>query len=455
MAEIIFPAFIQLRHKPDDSAKSAFIAQVENTLNGAERRLQRFSDVAGEATDRAFAAGRTRPLSEAYLASIDSTLGSAERRFGEFSAEARRMLDQVTSQALTPMGNLDLGVPELQRQAAALQQKAVAARELATATELAAKEAGDHSQTARLQVAAMQAAAREAEQAAGSAREYAAAQAQVQQQLNRTVSQVQTFGSATIKGAAANDNMRMGMQQLGYQLNDISTMFAMGARGSQIFASQAGQVVQAVQLMAGGTSRLASFLGGPWGIALTTATIALTPFIGRLFDTQDALDDLGDAAEKAMQKVRQTLADSSAFTDAATESVTKRVNAMGALAKAQREIAEAESQIEGLVRIPGGAQMVQGYQARLADASRRKAEAERAIQEAEAALAELRGLETVRAIQERNQERLSDRSSTRTRRGSDRELRAAQSLAEFGEDAAKKIANIAGSFADIPAEVAR
>jgi hypothetical protein len=239
---ITFPAFLKIEHQPNRAAETAFISEVGNIASIAEQRLRNFSGVAEEATGRAFGAGQTRPQTTAFLAGIDSTLGSAERRFGEFSAEARRMLDQVMFNSLSPMGNLDLNVPELQRQAAALQRKALAARELATATEMAAKEAGDHSETARLQVAAMQAAARETKQAAASAREYAAAQEQVQQQLNRTVSQVQAFGGATVRGAAANDNARMGMQQLGYQLSDISTMYAMGARGSQIFASQVARL---------------------------------------------------------------------------------------------------------------------------------------------------------------------------------------------------------------------
>lgn len=99
-------------------------------------------------------------------------------------------------------------------------------------------------------------------------------------------------------------SQRAGMQQLSFQLNDVATMYSLGARPMQIFASQSGQVVQAVQLMTGGTSKLAGFLGGPWGIALTSAAIVLTPFIAKLFQAEDALeavefasDNLGDAQD--------------------------------------------------------------------------------------------------------------------------------------------------------------
>lgn len=91
---------------------------------------------------------------------------------------------------------------------------------------------------------------------------------------------------------------RMGMQQLGYQIGDVATMYSLGARPSQIFASQIGQITQAVQLASGGTSKWAAFLGGPWGIALSTAVILLAPFIGKLWESGDALDESIDKMRK-------------------------------------------------------------------------------------------------------------------------------------------------------------
>jgi len=105
----------------------------------------------------------------------------------------------------------------------------------------------------------------------------------------------------TAKGAIgqvtqATGAQRAGMQQLTMQLGDMSTMFAMGAKPMQIFASQSGQVIQAVQLMSGGTGKLAAFLGGPWGMAVTGATMVLAPLIAKLFEA-------GDASEESAHKV--------------------------------------------------------------------------------------------------------------------------------------------------------
>lgn len=98
---------------------------------------------------------------------------------------------------------------------------------------------------------------------------------------------------------------RAGLQQLGYQLGDAATMFAMGGNAAQIFASQLGQTIGAVQLMSGGTSRLAAFLGGPWGIAISTAAIALAPFIARLWDTKDGAEAATSALEELIDARRR------------------------------------------------------------------------------------------------------------------------------------------------------
>lgn len=101
---------------------------------------------------------------------------------------------------------------------------------------------------------------------------------------------------------ASSGQLKSGMQQLSYQLNDVATMFSLGAKPQQIFASQMGQVIQSVQLMTGGTSKLATFLGGPWGLAIGSAAVALTPFIAKLFETSDAADTATNALEALAKK---------------------------------------------------------------------------------------------------------------------------------------------------------
>lgn len=125
--------------------------------------------------------------------------------------------------------------------------------------------------------------------------------------------QVQKLATQQAKEqAVVSGTQRIGMQQLGFQLGDIVTMYSLGARPAQIFASQIGQVSQALMLMGGSEGggllgKIGRFMGGPWGLALTLAVTALAPFIGKLFESNDALGEKiekmkKDAAESELSR---------------------------------------------------------------------------------------------------------------------------------------------------------
>lgn len=110
-----------------------------------------------------------------------------------------------------------------------------------------------------------------------------------------------TFAAATSRleviqrrGTASHGQYRAGMQQLGFQINDVATQLASGTSATQVFAQQSGQVVQSIQLMSGGASRFATFMGGPWGIALTAGAVVLLPLIARLLDSRTELEKATD-----------------------------------------------------------------------------------------------------------------------------------------------------------------
>jgi len=147
--------------------------------------------------------------------------------------------------------------------------------------------------------------------------------------VNRTMRTMQGgMGRTTVSSG----QMRAGMQQLGFQLNDVAVQFASGTKASVIFAQQSGQVIQAVQMMTGGTSGLAKFLGGPWGIALTTAAVVLTPLIAKLFDA-------GNAADKAAQQLRNF------GTSAGLAKVSEEnVKVLTDLSEAQRRLSDLQRQ---------------------------------------------------------------------------------------------------------------
>jgi hypothetical protein len=451
-----FPAFLKLEFNDDGSAKSRFIR------------------------------------------AVDDTLSSAETRFESFSVEAKRQIDAALSVNRNAFGSLDVGAADARAVAQAAQARATAARELAAATAIAAREETGYSQGARAMVAALEAQAIEEEQAASAALSHAAALEQVQGILNRQTSATDAVIRGTRGLVNANDNAgrslgttRMGLQQLSFQLNDVATMWALGARPMQIFASQSGQVIQAVQMMSGGTSKLAGFLGGPWGLALTSAAVVLAPFVGKLFEAADA------EAKVEFSSYRLSDAQSVLGTvfDLTTGKIRTQSDALIGLAKAQaiagqiqaqQDMANARKALtkEAAPRphitggFGGGLDINMGRDA-TGDIASALLDGSLNTQEAIAGLNSLRKsgyateqqfLDTAKAVtdlgvagenlkvfQQAEKALGGDKSALagllKPDKHKGRKTDAAAQLAEFGEDAAKKIANIRDSFADIPPEV--
>lgn len=149
---------------------------------------------------------------------------------------------------------------------------------------------------------------------------------------------------------AVNDNtdqMRAGMQNLGFQLQDVAVQFASGQRAGTIFAQQLPQISGALTQIAqaGGNAtgllgRFASFMSGPWGVAVGVGTAVLAPFIARLFETGQA----ADAAKEKVYGLQQALAD-------------LRTKPMQALGELQKNVFSSESKLraaEAMPRYTGG-----------------------------------------------------------------------------------------------------
>lgn len=192
-------------------------------------------------------------------------------------------------------------------------------------------------------------------------REGAITHKQYVDQMRVAVAGYQNAGQVVTRSTNA---QRAGMQQLSFQLNDVATMYAMGARPAQIFASQIGQVTQAIGLMSNSSKGLIGFLGGPWGMALTSAVILISAFASGHDDAsdaskthKDAADDLKKAVEEltaAQQKdilatadsIRVTIARAEADRDASREA-RQRAIAEYELLKAQMEQANLAARLAG------------------------------------------------------------------------------------------------------------
>lgn len=263
-----FPAYLTLRTKSDGSAKATFLAEINEALAPAEQRL------------------------------------------AKFSTEAQRLLDSALSIKRNEAGSLDLGVDQLKAAAAAQQSRATAAREVAAATRLAAKEIGDEGRQARLAVAATEALAIEEERAARAAMSHAQAAEQVQERLNRQKSATDAVVASTRAGTTAYGlgtnsvrGHRTAMIQLGQQMQDMVVQTQMGTSAVTIFTQQVPQAAFALSGLGGKVGAVARFLAGPWGAAVFIATAVLGPFIANLFKSGDAADKGGSAMDKLANKL--------------------------------------------------------------------------------------------------------------------------------------------------------
>lgn len=299
-AGTVFPVFIRAEYRDDGSAKSAL------------------------------------------LSSIDNMLGSAEKRFTQYSAEASRQLSAALSAPRTAGGSLNLDVAGQRAAADAARARAVAARELAAATAIAAKENGDYSASTRLAVQALQAQAREEEQAAQAALSHARAVEQVQSVLNRQASATDAVvrsGRLQVQAgtdiAASADRQRFAYNQLGFQVNDVVTSLASGASLSTVFAQQAGQIGQALQLLAGPSGAAGA------GAALT----ALNDNVADAGETYEQAKAATDSLTGALGRdvaAHQAVAGSAAQDAAATRGSTT-AHAEGAVAANAQATATARS----------------------------------------------------------------------------------------------------------------
>ncbi len=159
--------------------------------------------------------------------------------------------------------------------------------------------------------------------------------------------------SATVAGV--NRQSRGGLQNLGFQLNDVAVQFAGGTRAAIIFAQQGPQIVQAVQMMAGGTSKFATFMGGPWGVAIGLGVSVLGVLAAKMFETDDASKKLKDSTLSLNDALRKHAL--------ASDAARKAIDDYNAAQKQERDNAE------GLIKINLG----------LAEADIKRAKAKREL----------------------------------------------------------------------------
>lgn len=153
----------------------------------------------------------------------------------------------------------------------------------------------------------------------GDAQDAIAALIGFEQRLAKAEAAARKLGTANEemgqKATKASGLAQAGYINLGRQAQDVAVQLQGGANIGLIIGQQSSQIIDAFQMIAmaqdkgqGRFAKFASFLSGPWGIALTIATSLAVTFAGSLFDAADASDTAADASEdfaKGLLKIEQ------------------------------------------------------------------------------------------------------------------------------------------------------
>lgn len=277
---------------------------------------------------------------EESAAMLDRALGRAQAKYGSFAVAAGQAAEQVEGSWKTSLksinqlvdqiattgnasGNIDLGVKQAQEAVAASRQRLVILEQLEAAEIRNAGAENIANAAVQAHIGAIRTAiAEEQARAKGLALE-AGALERLQIELRNSTGAEQLFSNSVRQAGASSGATRAGMQNLGFQLQDIAVQFASGQRAGTIFAQQLPQVSMAVTQIAQATGAttgvLGRFLGlmsGPWGIAIGVGTAVLTPFIAKLFETGEAakaaaaeVNNFGAMLDKARTKPMEALGD--------------------------------------------------------------------------------------------------------------------------------------------------
>ena len=157
-------------------------------------------------------------------------------------------------------------------------------------------------------------------------------------------------GSADAHGRVASSTgaNRAAMQGLSYQVQDTMTQLSMGANAFQVIAIQGGQAAGQFANLEGRAGAFARVMIGPVGLGITAATLLLAPFIGKLLDSNSALDDATDKLKKDAEQTGATAEAKARFGNTIaglTEAIREQQAALEQEATASRSAAERASDL--------------------------------------------------------------------------------------------------------------
>lgn len=221
---------------------------------------------------------------------------AVKRRFEKDMADVQGIVRKALTLPAGASGTLDLDTSGMRQAATQADITARATREVTRALEEAARASDDHTAATRRRIQAAQAAANEAEQEARAITAKATAYERVQAELNRTGIQMTAYAGTSRRVADSQRAVQQASIQAGQQLQDVAISLYSGQRAGVVFAQQLPQLSYALSGLAGQSNKtldrigkFATFLSGPWGLAVGLGVGVLATMVSKLWETGDAM----------------------------------------------------------------------------------------------------------------------------------------------------------------------
>ena len=259
------------------------------------------------------------------------------------------------------------------------------------------------------------------------------------------------------KVEGAHNRMSVSSMMMMHSVRSATDSFAAGLPPMMIFTEQMARMSEAAALAGpeGALGKFGAFMGGPWGIAVLAGVTILGHLAASLLDAgkdaetakaefldvsggMDAMATNADRAAKAMDRLRDSMAQPGATADAVDKITASKISAMGEKAKLDRQIKDAESSQNIMVDPDAAA----GQALYLANLYRKRDAAQAAITKADSDIGDAQSLAQSAAMQEANRKRL-DASPKKQKKGpADHSFEDANSFAQAIDKADEELARI-------------
>lgn len=268
---------------------------------------------------------------------VEATAKDIERTYQRTFDKIRQNAQAALSAPSSAGAAQILNAAGSEQAAAAAARQAAELRTLANASAIVAQRAGEAGVAERALAVAFETQAVEAERSAVALRNQANILGQV---ASAAGIHVRAGQQVTVSAG----QQRAAMQQLGFQLGDISQQWQLNTPLMVIFAQQGGQVIQALQMMTNKTEGFLGFLAGPWGAVLSAATVVAVPFVAKLIEGNDELGKAVEALRKEADQKQISAKASDVFAKSAEGVRAAIEDQTAALDKAQKSEKSAAQQ---------------------------------------------------------------------------------------------------------------